>query len=304
MKKFKLLFIKLLSPPLWQILLLTALSAAGLVLVFAKGWDSHPIAYGIYVFSFYTLTVLCIFCVRVLPGTWREYKAKIYASKLFGRYLTDPVYKARVSLHRSLAINLLYAAVNLISGLVYKSAWFHILAGYYLILSVMRFLLLRFVRKTGIGKNRLLEWRRSRLCAWILLLVNVALSGAVLMMMYQGRGYDYGPILIYAMALYTFYITISATLDLFKYRRSESPVLSTARVIKLTSALVSMLNLETSMFAAFGADGMGEKGQRIMIAATGAGVSAVVIVLALVLIAGAARALRQSPCETDISSHK
>ena len=28
------------------------------------------------------------------------------------------------------------------------------------------------------------------------------------------------------------------------------------------------------------------------------------IVMALVLIAGAARALRQSPCETDISSHK
>lgn len=219
MEKLKPFLKKLLYPPLWLLLLLTALSAAALTVVFANGWDSAPIAYGIYVLSFYTLTVLCIFCVRVLPGSWRQFKAKIYASKLLGRYLTDRDYKTRVSLHRSLAINLLYAGLNLVSGLLYKSAWFHILAGYYLILSVMRFLLVRFVRKTGIGQNRVLELRRSRLCAWILLLVNVALSGAVMMMMYQGRGYDYGRILIYVMALYTFYITISAILDLFKYRR-------------------------------------------------------------------------------------
>ena len=292
MEKYKVFLKKLLYPPVWLVFLLAVLSGGALAAVFLRGWDSSPVAYGVYVLAFYSLTVLCIFCAAVLPGAWRAYRAKIYASKLFGRYLTDPAFKARVSLYRSLAINLLYAAVNLVSGLLYKSVWFYILAAYYLNLSVMRFLLVRFVRKTGLGKNRALELRRSRLCAWILLLVNLALSGAVLMMMYQGRGYDYGPILIYVMALYTFYITISAILDLFRCRRSESPVLSAARVIKLTAALVSMLNLETAMFAAFGTEGMTVQGQRIMIAATGAGVSAVVLVLAGVLIVGSTRELR------------
>ena len=50
---------------------------------------------------------------------------------------------------------------------------------YYTILAVMRFLLLRFVKYTGIGKSRLLELRRSRVCGFILLMLNFSLSGAV-----------------------------------------------------------------------------------------------------------------------------
>lgn len=292
MEKFKVFLKKLLYPPVWLLLLLTALSAAALTAVFVKGWEAAPVAYVVYVLAFYTLTVLCIFCARVLPGSYRQLKDKFYATGFGRRYGTDPAFKARVSLYRSLTINLLYAAMNLVSGLLYRSMWFYVLAGYYLILSVMRFLLVRFVRKTGIGQNRILELRRSRLCAWILLLVNFALSAAVLMMMYQGRGYDYGEILIYVMALYTFYCTISAIVDLFRYRKHDSPVMSTANVIKLTAALVSMLNLETAMFAAFGAEGMTEQGQRIMIAATGAGVSAVVITLAVYIIGRSSGELR------------
>lgn len=280
MRDWKTMGKKLLMPPVWLMIVLILVSAAALVAVFLKGWEETVLAYATYVLSFYTLTVTVLYCVGVFPGCYRSVKRKVYNTEFGGRYLTDVVFKTHVSLYQSLAISLLYAAANLVSGFLYKSVWFIILAGYYAVLSVMRFLLVRFVRGVGIGKDRLGELRRSRLCAWILMLVNVALSGAVMMMMYQGRGSEYAGILIYGMALYTFYITISAVIDLFKYRKFQSPVMSTAKVIDLTAALVSMLNLETAMFAAFGGD-MAAESQRLMIALTGAGVSTVVIVLAV-----------------------
>ena len=103
------------------------------------------------------------------------------------------------------------------------------------------------------------------------------------MVVYQNRGYEYHGILIYVMALYTFYTAIHAILALIKYRSFESPVMSTAKVISMAAALVSMLNLETAMFAEFGAD-MAKADQQLMIMLTGAGISITVIAMAVNLI--------------------
>lgn len=291
MRDWKTICKRLLTPPVWLMILLILASAAALVAVFLKGWEETVGAYVTYVLSFYTLAVTVLYCVGVFPNCYRSVKQKVYGTEFGGRYMTDVVFKTHVSLYRSLVINLLYVVLNLVSGLLYKSVWFTILAVYYIILSVMRFLLARFVRGTGIGQDRLGELRRSRLCAWILMLVNVALSGAVMMMMYQGRGSEYAGMLIYVMALYTFYITVSAVINLFKYQKYQSPVISATKVIDLTAALVSMLNLETAMFAAFGGD-MAAESQRLMIALTGAGISIVVITLALYTVCRATREIR------------
>ena len=43
---------KLLFPPLWLVLLLTAVSAAGLAAVFLNGLNTAPVTYAVYVVSF------------------------------------------------------------------------------------------------------------------------------------------------------------------------------------------------------------------------------------------------------------
>lgn len=282
---------KLLFPPLWLILLLTAVSAAALTAVFLKGWMESPIAYGIYVLSFYTLCVLSLFFIKVLPGRWKGLNAKAHTNPIIHRYLTDAAFKTHISLYASLGVNLLYVGLNILSWFLYRSMWFVVLAGYYTILAVMRFLLLRYVRVTAIGQNRLGELNRSRLCSCILLLLNFVLSGAVLMILYQNKGYNYHGILIYVMALYTFYITTHAIIGLVRYRKYKSPVMTTARIIALSAALVSMLNLETAMFAQFGAD-MTPENQRIFIVLTGAGVSIAVITLSVLLIVKATKEIK------------
>lgn len=274
---------KLLFPPIWVVLLLVGISSAALVMVFVNDLTEHPIAYVVYVLSFYTLTILCVFCGMVFPKHYRAIRRKIYENPFGNRYMTDIEFKNHVSLYCSLAVNLLYVGMNAFFAWFYHTVWFGIFAGYYMILAVMRFLLVRYIHKNRLGKERLEELRRSRLCAVILTTINLVLPGAVLMILYQNRGFVYHGVLIYVMAMYTFYMTTTALVDLVKYRKYQNPVLSMSKVIKMAAALVSMLLLETAMFSSFGEE-MSLQDQRIMIALTGAGISVIVITMAMYMI--------------------
>lgn len=283
---------KWITLPVWAMFLLTVVSAAALIWVFVEGLDAHPVAYVVYVVSFYTLTVDCFGAVRIIPHWFRGGKKRFTESKFGSRYLTDMNFKTNVSLYLSLLINFFYVAVDLLSVWLYRSIWFAILAFYYSILAIMRFLLARYVGKQTLGEELILELKRSRACAYILLLLNLVLSGAVLMIMYQNRGFQYHGIMIYVMAMYTFYVTINAVVSIVRYRKFNSPVMSTTKIISLCAALVSMLSLETAMFSQFGAE-MSVKDQRIMIAATGGGISVVVVGLSILLIVNANKGIRR-----------
>ena len=277
---------------MWIIALLIPLCTAALVYTFIGGYEAHPVAYFTYVLSFYTLTAVVMRCIKVVPKQYRTAKEKVYSNPVGERFMTDMKFRTHVSLYGSLGVNLLYVTLNVVLGFLYHTAWFFVLAFYYTILAVMRFLLLRFVNRTGIGNDRFRELRRSRLCGYILLTVNLALSGAVLMILYQNKGYEYHGILIYVMAAYTFYITTLAIINLIKYRKLGSPVMSMTKIINMAAALVSMLSLETAMFSQFGKD-MSNENKQIFIMLTGAGVSIVIVTMSVYSIVKNSREIKR-----------
>ena len=283
---------KLLFPPIWLMVILVIVSAAALTFVFVKGMEQSIPAYIAYVLAFYTLSVVTVFCAMVLPKQYSTIKQRIYDNPLGNRYMTDRIFRTNISLSISFVISMLYVGINLWSWHLLKSYWFMVLAVYYVIMAVMRFLLVRYVRIRKIGTDILSEWKRSKVCAYILLLINLSLSGAVLMILYQHKGYDYPGMMIYVMALYTFYALTMSIVDIVKYRKMGSPVMSTAKIVSLSAALVSMLNLETAMFAQFGGD-MSQKNQRIFIILTGAGISITVVTLSVILIVRATKEIRR-----------
>ena len=283
---------KLLFLPIWVMMLLVIISAVALTLIFVKGMEQSVPAYIVYALAFYTLSVVSVFCALVLPKQYGAIKQKIYDNPLGNRYMTDRVFRTNISLSVSFVISMLYVAINVWSWHFSQSWWFVVLAVYYVIMAVMRYLLVRYVRIQNIGTSMLGEWRRSRICAYILLLINLSLSGAVLMILYQSKGYDYPGMMIYVMAMYSFYSTIHAIVDIVKYRKLGSPIMTTAKIVSLSAALVSMLNLETAMFAQFGND-MAPENQQLMIILTGAGVSIIVVTLSIILIVKATKAIRR-----------
>lgn len=204
---------------------------------------------------------------------------------LVERYFSEKIFRTEVSLYPSLIINLFYAGIKLFSGIYYNSVWFWTLAVYYILLAVMRFSLLYHVRKRERTEtNRISELKICRSCGIILMLLDWALAGIIILVVRKNSGFEYPGTLIYAMALYTFYAVITAVINVIKFRKYNSPIAAVAKVINLTAALVSLLSLETAMLAQFGAADDAAFRQ-IMSAATGAGVSILVLGMAIYIIA-------------------
>lgn len=216
---------------------------------------------------------------------------RIRSTALGSRLLNDEMFRSELALYGGLAANLLYVAMNLFSGFRYRSAWFVALAFYYALLSAMRAVLARYVSRRPVGQELLPELRRYRACGIILLLMNQALVGILVYMVTQDRGFSYPGILIYGMAMYAFYTVIVAVVNVLKFRKRGSPVMSAAKVINLAAALVSMLSLETAMLAQFGSDQ--HQFRRTMLGASGGVSCAIILTMAVYMIVRSTRQLKQ-----------
>ncbi len=288
MKDWKTVAKKLLSPPARLTVLLVLLCTAALVAVFIKGWEESAVAYITYPLSFYTLCVISYKAVFIVPVWYRAAKRKFYDHPYGNKYMTDIGYKVRVSLYISLGINLVYSVFKLVSGILYSSFWWGAMAVYYMILSVIRFLLLRYMRSDE--QHIASEWRRYRLCGILMVLLNLSLTGIVFQMVWQNKAFIYPEVIIIASATYTFYTVTVSIIDIIKYRQYQSPVMSASKAIRFAAALVSVLTPETAMLAQYGED---EAFRRVMTAATGGGVCVIVLAMSVYMIVKACKELKK-----------
>lgn len=283
--------------------LLISVPAYALVIYALAEEDVEPaMAYAAYFLSAYaliiTVTGITGFVRFVRQGVNQHpFIKKMLNVPLVSRYLKEAAFRAEASLYQGFFINLLYAGVKLFSGILYGSVWFLSLAAYYILLALMRASLLHYVRKDG--KSRVSEWRRYRLCGIILLFMNVALAGIILLVVYENSGFEYPGVLIYVMAMYTFYAAITAVRNVIKFGRYGSPVMSAAKVISLTAALVSMLSLTTAMLTQFDAAG-DPVFRRVMTASTGAGISVIVLGMAVFMIVKSTKQMRHIRQEKEM----
>lgn len=289
MNKWKHVITKILYPPVWLTIFLTVVSAVALSAVFIKGWEESPVAYVVYVLAFYTLTVLCLFLALVLPKRYKEMKQMVYDHPLGNRYMTDASFKVRLSLITSLTINLLYSAFNLVTGIYYSSLWIGAIAVYYILLSVMRFVLLRHMDKKQ-DAGLIAEYCSYRVTAILMMLINLTLSGIVLNMIVKNESAEYSDIFVITSATYTFYTLTVSIIDLVKYRKYKSPVMSASKAIRFAAALVSLLSLEASMLVQFGDD---EDFRRLMLALTGAAVCVIVLSMSVYMIVHSTKEIKR-----------
>ncbi|MBQ7875270.1 MAG: hypothetical protein IJ306_08975 [Oscillospiraceae bacterium] len=290
MKDWKKICKKILFPPIWFVILLSLASAAALIFVFIKGLEEHPAAYAIYAVSAYALTVFCALLAVVIPRQYKKAKNKIYAHPFGNRYMTDAAYKVRVSLYISLGLNLAYAFFKLGAGMVYSSTWLGAVGLYYAILAVMRFSLLRYMHSDSEKQSILHEYKKYRFCGILMLITNLSLSGIVFQMVWKGESYEYPGVLIFVVAAYTFYAVTISIIDIVRFRKYKSPVLSASKAIRFAAAVVSLLTLETAMLAQFGGD---EYSDTLMTALTGAGVCIIVLAVSVYMIINSTKEIKK-----------
>ena len=287
MKDWKQIGKRLLFPGRAVLLAGVPLAAALLAYAFAVEGGEGIVSYVAFAFSSYMTVAVC----ACMPRLVREAIALAHRIPWLHRYMTDDHVRMHVSLYLSLGLNMLYAVMKLIMGAYYRSAWFGTLGVYYALLTAMRFMLLGHVRRNVPSRALASELKHFRLCGAVLIPMTIALTGVVILVIDRNEGFQYAGYLIYVAAMYAFYKVISAVVNLVKYRRYNSPVMSATKAVGLASALVSVFALETAMLSQFGQE-RDPLFRRIMTTATGAGICAFILSMAAVMIIHATRRLK------------
>lgn len=279
---------RLLFPHIAVLLLLLPICTVGLVYAMLRLAESDPMRIAFYVLSFYTLT---IWCVRI-PVVFRFFQSFREENRYVRRWLADVRLRTNVTLLAHMLWNGAYAALQLGLGIAHRSAWFCSLAGYYASLAVMRFFLVRHTLRHEPGDQMQQELRRYRICGWIFLLMNLALSAMMFDMIRQNRLMRHHEITTITMAAYTFTTLTVAIVNVIRYRRYNSPAISAAKAIALATACVSILTLENTMLATFGGEEMTPQTRRLFLALSGGAISVFIVVMAVYMIVQANQKLK------------
>ncbi len=238
----------LLFPHISIIICLSPISAVLLVLAFTRFSSDDALSILSYALSAYTLSVICARIPRML----RFAKKQKAENKLIQKYASDMQFRVKISLFIGIILNLSYAIFQLCLGLWHRSLWYFSFSAYYVCLALMRLLLAKHNRKFTLRQSLANEYKRSRMCGILLMFLSLALAVIIGYIISKGKTFNHHEITTIAMAAYTFTSLTLAIINLLKYRKYQSPVLTMAKLISLSAALVSMLTLEATMLSTFG----------------------------------------------------
>ena len=193
-----------------------------------------------------------------------------------------------------LGMGLIFAVFNAVIGITSQSPWHGSLAAYYILLCAMRLVSVLYAKSVYMDKQHegqeVRELKVYRTCGILLAVMSIALVGAVILLVTGTGGKTYPGLLIYAAAAYTFYKLAMSAISMARARRERSPLAMTFRYVGHSEALVSLLSLQTALFAQFG-QGAGAL-VPIMNAATGAAVCLAALTIGLYMVWDAGRKLR------------
>ena len=233
-----------------------------------------------YVLAAYTLSVWCI-KTPCLIRYFQWFKAE---NKYARKWQDDTRLRVKVSLYGTLFYNTAYALLHLGMGFWHNSFWFYSLAGYYILLAVMRFFLVRHTSRYKPCEQLLVEFIKYRTCGIVFLIMNFSLALIVFFMVYWNRTFNHHEVTSIILATYTFISLTLAIINTVKYRKYNSPVYSASKAISLASACVSMLILESTMLTTFGDEKMTLTQRRVLLGISGAVISAFIIAMAIYMI--------------------
>jgi len=276
----------------WLLTLFLVIASAVLLIYAFTVPDANPVlSYVGYSVSAYTLAVVCVSTPKIIRGM----KKSLYANTYSEKFLTDKKLRTEFFMYLSCGFSIFYAIFKFSAGVYYHSVWIGAVAVYYIIVSLMRFGLIKRYRYNlqyeDEREQRLFGLKSYRFCGVLMFLLNVAVTGLVIQLIWHGETYQYPGFLIYAFAAYSFYCIGMAVRNMAKHRKLETPVLAAAKMLSFACALMSILATQTAMLTQFG-DGNTDFA-RFMNAATGSVVCLLIFGLAVWMVLRANKEMKK-----------
>lgn len=184
-------------------------------------------------------------------------------------------------------VNIAYAVLQAVMGIVTHSVWNITIAAFYLALIVMKGAVLFNERKHKDDTVR--QIKIHRICGYMFNLLVFVISGIIILIHKSDMTFKYADTMIFIVAIYTFYKIISSIVQIFKARKQDCFYVQTIRNVNLVSALYSILVLQVAMFQAFG-----DSPKHFSNGITGGVIAAVIFAVSVLMIVKANRSLKQN----------
>ena len=213
-------------------------------------------------------------------------KEFLYKYKYVEKYLTDDIFQTQTMLLASLAMNIAAATFKFVMGVWFGSKWLVTVSIYFLTLSAMRLLLLNRERKSKKLETpehkRLYDLKGYRACGYMVLFMNMIVGRMIVQMLVDNEGYDYPGLMLYLIGLFAIANFANAIYNVKKYWHIYNPMISAAKRLSFSTALVLLYTLQTSALARFGNNH--EQLRRLLNSISGAVVELVLFTMAILMI--------------------
>ena len=213
-------------------------------------------------------------------------KEFLYKYKYVEKYLTDDIFQTQTMLLASLAMNIAAATFKFVMGVWFGSKWLVTVSIYFLTLSAMRLLLLNRERKSKKLETpehkRLYDLKSYRACGYMVLFMNMIVGRMIVQMLVDNEEYDYPGLMLYLIGLFAIANFANAIYNVKKYWHIYNPMISAAKRLSFSTALVLLYTLQTSALARFGNNH--EQLRRLLNSISGAVVELVLFTMAILMI--------------------
>ena len=177
-------------------------------------------------------------------------------------------FRRTAALYIGCGFNWGYAVFKMFMSLLFASPWHGAIAFYYVVLGMMRFVLIRNKHEadqlTDEAQRALYEYYGYRQCGYMMFALNACDTGIVVQVIRHNQSFNYPRFIIGVYAVYALVMLNIAFRNFVIYRNYHSPNFSAAKIITFSMALMSIISLQTAMFAQFGG-GSFEHGQTLNI---------------------------------------
>lgn len=232
---------------------LSAVCGAGLIGLFLAGLETAWFAYPVFVLSFYAL---CADCAVLIP----KCVALAKRQRERERSVTPERREQRLKqkLFRHFLVNLVYGLYQTGRGVAVGSAWVGGNGLYNLGHGLAHLILVRCEKRLDKlereREKKLLAWKYYTASGVAMFGVNLTMTGLVFQMIWMRRGDFYDPIMVIAVAAYTFYKLTIAVINVVKCRKSDAPIPGAARNLAMAEALMNLFSLQVALLDAYGGD--------------------------------------------------
>lgn len=167
------------------------------------------------------------------------------------RVKKDTYLRVNLFLCLSFIFNVAYCIFLWVAGLLYSSKWFAVMSAYYGVLSIVRIFIFAQI---NLNKDELTQIKKSRMCGYFLLLINVVVSVMMFILIFENRSLQYHEITVITLATYTFFSLTMSIISIVKWMKKDRSIYLCIQLIRLVCASVSMVTLTNTMLATFGED--------------------------------------------------